>query len=243
MIYILRTARKGNLIKSRLKKTIYSYKCFKPLFETNWKTVRSCENLLATLLEYLKISKILIINLYFVFLAMISIWQKVIEKTHAQDCVAILAPKDQPFSFNSQQRSKIPGKEVVWKCCKKWASIFKVKPRVTPTPSELITANLIPWLFNVLTEKLRLFVEQMLHSIVNPVPRETLADRSQGPEIPWDRECGTHFLGRYPKVRTSRPDHVRSSHFDCSKKLFLRVFAEKPSPSSILFQDLTNVAG
>ena len=43
-------------------------------------------------------------------------------------------------------------------------------------------------------------------------------------------------LGRFPKVRTSRPDHGWSSHFDKRNKLFSRDFAEKPSPLCLLFR-------
>ena len=33
-------------------------------------------------------------------------------------------------------------------------------------------------------------------------------------------------LGRFPKVRTGRPDHGRTSHFDKERNIFPRVFAE-----------------
>lgn len=52
MIYILPTARKGKLIKSRSKKTIVAFG--RRDNEQYWKSVRSCRNLLATTLEYLK---------------------------------------------------------------------------------------------------------------------------------------------------------------------------------------------
>lgn len=52
MIYILPTAGEGKLIKSRSKKTTVAFG--RRDTEQYWKTVRSCGNLLATTLEYLK---------------------------------------------------------------------------------------------------------------------------------------------------------------------------------------------
>ena len=43
-------------------------------------------------------------------------------------------------------------------------------------------------------------------------------------------------LGRFLKVRTGRPDHGWTSHFDKRNKLFPRDFAEKPSPFCLLFR-------
>ena len=43
--------------------------------------------------------------------------------------------------------------------------------------------------------------------------------------------CSSYmFLGRFPKVRIGRLDHGRTNHFVYEKKLFPRVFDEKPSP-------------
>ena len=58
-----------------------------------------------------------------------------------------------------------------------------------------------------------------------------------------DRPCCTiqsHLdelnWGSFPKVRTDRPNHSRTSHFDNEKCFFPRVFVETPSPSCMLFR-------
>ena len=125
MIYILPTARKGKLIKSHSKKTIVAFG--RRDTEQYWKTVRSCGNLLTTPLEYRKFREVSLSTFILCFWRYKHDKRSFVEKIHAQDCVAILAMKDQPFCYNSQQRSKIPGNEVVWQCCQKWTSILTEK--------------------------------------------------------------------------------------------------------------------
>ena len=43
-------------------------------------------------------------------------------------------------------------------------------------------------------------------------------------------------LGRFPPIRTGRPDHYRNSYFDNEIGFFQGFFAEEPSPSCILFR-------
>ena len=43
-------------------------------------------------------------------------------------------------------------------------------------------------------------------------------------------------LNTLSKVRTDRPDHSRTNHFDNEKYFFLKDFVETPSPSCMLFR-------
>ena len=51
-----------------------------------------------------------------------------------------------------------------------------------------------------------------------------------------ERKRCAHLIGRFPKVRTDRPDHSRTSYSDNEKCFFPRVFVETPSPSCLLFR-------
>ena len=43
-------------------------------------------------------------------------------------------------------------------------------------------------------------------------------------------------LNALSKVRTDRPDHSQTNHFDNEKCFFLKDFVETPSPSCMLFR-------
>ena len=45
-----------------------------------------------------------------------------------------------------------------------------------------------------------------------------------------------YVKGRFPFVRTGRPDHCWTSQLASEIGFFQRVFAEKPSPSCIVFR-------
>ena len=89
--------------------------------------------------------------------------------------------------------------------------------------------EILVWL-NDVEEKASLMAQQWSEDVEEDEPRK------KRKAVRYPVFITLRDLGRFPKLRTSRPDHGWSSHFDKRKKLFSGDFAEKPSPLCLLFR-------